>query len=101
MVDRGSQISVNVPLPILCSEKRILYRTKKQNQSSLTPLIFPFSVKRQDIVEQYRRRRIGGKRLLEVPSFMLIYRALQRGLKESGIERVMHPESNKYAYKDI
>lgn len=62
---------------------------------------FPFSVKRQDIVEQYRRRRIGGKRLLEVPSFMLIYRALQRGLKESGIERVMHPESNKYAYKDL
>lgn len=64
---------------------------------------FPFSIKRQDIVEQYRRRRIGGKgrRLLEVPSFMLIYRALQRGLKESGIERVMHPESNKYAYRDI
>ena len=63
---------------------------------------FPFSIKRHDIIEQYRRRRIGGKRLrlLEVPSFMLIYRALQRGLKESGIERVMHPESNKYTYNN-
>jgi len=61
---------------------------------------FPFSVQRKEIVENYRRKRIGGKRLLEVPSFTLIYRALQRGLKESGIERVMHPESNKYTYRD-
>lgn len=62
---------------------------------------FPFSVCRKDIIEQYRRRRIGGERLLEVPSFMLIYRALKRGLRESGIERVMHPDSNKYAYKNM
>jgi RNA-directed DNA polymerase len=59
---------------------------------------FPFSVKREKIVQQYRRRRIGGKPLLEVPSFTLIYKALQRGLKESGIERVMHPASVKYDY---
>lgn len=61
---------------------------------------FPFSVKRDHIVEEYRKKRISGKRLLEVPSFALIYRAVQRGLKEAGIERVMHPESNKYAYRD-
>lgn len=61
---------------------------------------FPFCVKRDDIVEQYRKKRIGGKRLLEVPSFTLIYRALQRGLREAGIESVMHPASNEYAYKD-
>lgn len=61
---------------------------------------FPFSIQQQDIVERYRRRIIGGKRLLEVPSFMLIYRALQRGLRESGIESVMHPGSNEYAYKE-
>lgn len=63
-------------------------------------LSFPFKVKRANIVEEYRRRRIKGKRLLEVPSFTLIYRALQRGLRESGIEHVMHPESNKYAYRN-
>ena len=61
---------------------------------------FPFSIQQQDIVERYRRRIIGGKRLLEVPSFMLIYRALQRGLRESGIESVMHPGSNEYSYKE-
>ncbi len=61
---------------------------------------FPFSTDRPEIIEAFRRKRISGKRLLEVPSFMLLYRAIQRGLKESGIERVMHPESSKYAYRD-
>ncbi|MFM0356731.1 reverse transcriptase domain-containing protein [Paraburkholderia nemoris] len=59
---------------------------------------FPFNVSHNDITREFRRRRIKGKRLLEVPSFMLIYQALQRGLRESGIERVMHPESAKYEY---
>lgn len=59
---------------------------------------FPFSVDRKNIVNQYRRRKIGNKPLLEVPSFTLIYLALQRGLKEAGIEKVMHPDSIKYDY---
>ncbi|VVO73096.1 hypothetical protein PS870_01395 [Pseudomonas fluorescens] len=59
---------------------------------------FPFNVSRPEIVQQFRKRRIRGKRLLELPSFTLIYRALQKGLKESGIEQVMHPESTKYQY---
>ncbi len=53
------------------------------------------------LVKQLGRRRIKGKRLLEVPSFTLIYRALQRGLRETGIEKVMHPESIKYEYKGV
>lgn len=61
---------------------------------------FPFNVERSKIVEEYRKKRVLGKRLLEVPSFTLIFRALQRGLREKGIENVMHPESNKYAYRD-
>lgn len=60
---------------------------------------FPFSVSRDEIPDAFRRRRIAGKRLLELPSFMLLYRAIQRGLREAGIERVMHPESSKYAYR--
>lgn len=59
---------------------------------------FPFSVRREDLLATYRKKRIGGKRLLEVPSFQLIFKALERGLLESGIERVMHPESSKYGY---
>jgi RNA-directed DNA polymerase len=59
---------------------------------------FPFNVERDDMVKLFRRRLIKGKRLLEIPSFMLIYRALKRGLQESGIESVMHPKSVKYEY---
>jgi hypothetical protein len=59
---------------------------------------FPFNVGRDDLLAKYRKKRIGGKRLLEVPSFQLIFKALERGLLESGIERVMHPESSKYGY---
>ncbi|WP_413856947.1 hypothetical protein [Candidatus Aalborgicola defluviihabitans] len=61
---------------------------------------FPFTVERDLLVGKYRRKRIYGKRLLEVPSFQLIFKALQRGVIESGIERVMHPESSKYGYGD-
>jgi hypothetical protein len=61
---------------------------------------FPFNVGRDEIVGRYRRKRIFGKRLLEVPSFQLIYKALQRGVIETGIERVMNPESSKYGYGD-
>lgn len=59
---------------------------------------FPFNVNRDELLVKYRKRRIYGKRLLEVPSFQLIYKALQRGLIENGIEQVMHPESSKYGY---
>ncbi|HMW47678.1 MAG TPA: reverse transcriptase domain-containing protein, partial [Cellvibrionaceae bacterium] len=61
---------------------------------------FPFNVKRKDILAKYRSKLISGKPLLEVPSFKLIFRALERGLVEAGIERVMHPESSKYGYRD-
>ena len=61
---------------------------------------FPFNVKSDELLGKYRRKRIYGKRLLEVPSFHLIYKALQRGVIQAGIERVMHPESSKYGYGD-
>lgn len=59
---------------------------------------FPFNVERSHLLSIYRKKRIKGKRLLEVPSFKLIYHALQKGLIETGIEKVMHPESSKYFY---
>jgi hypothetical protein len=59
---------------------------------------FPFNVRRRDVLVRYRRTRISGKRLLEIPSFQLVYKALQKGVQETGIERVMHPESSKYGY---
>lgn len=61
---------------------------------------FPFNVPRHEVIDRYRRKRVRGNRLLEVPSFQLIYKAIQRGLMEAGIERVMHPESSSYSYGD-
>lgn len=61
---------------------------------------FPFNVGRDELLAKYRKKQIFGKRLLEVPSFQLVYKALQRGVIEAGIERVMHPESSKYGYGD-
>jgi RNA-directed DNA polymerase len=61
---------------------------------------FPFNVSRAELLKRYRRKIIYGKRLLEVPSFQLIYKAVQRGVIESGIERVMHPESTNYTDSD-
>jgi hypothetical protein len=36
---------------------------------------------------------------LEIPSFLLIQKALKKGLIESGIERVMNPDSLNYDYR--
>lgn len=60
---------------------------------------FPFNIQKNDLVEKLRKPLINKKRLLEAPSFTLIYQALQKGLIEAGIERVMHPESVKYEYR--
>lgn len=60
----------------------------------------PFSLTKEKLLEYMANKRIMRKKLLEVPSFFLIYKALKRGLRESGIERVMHPESIKYDYED-
>lgn len=59
---------------------------------------FPFSVPREKIVKNFRRKSINGKALLEVPSFTLIFKALKKGLNDHGIERVMNPKSLHYDY---
>ena len=59
---------------------------------------FPFNVQRDDLVKACDKRIIMGKKLLEIPSFLLIQKALEKGLRESGIERVMNPDSLDYDY---
>lgn len=59
---------------------------------------FPFSVARERLVISCRRKLIGGKALMEVPSFTLIFKALKKGLNDHGIERVMNPKSLHYDY---
>jgi hypothetical protein len=36
-----------------------------------------------------------------VPSFLLIHKALQKGLLESGIEKIMNPASLNYDYSTV
>ena len=59
---------------------------------------FPFNVSRQELLERCAIEIVSGKNLLEIPSFLLIHRALKKGLEESGIERVMNPDSLNYDY---
>lgn len=59
---------------------------------------FPFSVSQDKIVEAFDQARINGKALLEVPSFVLVQRAMQTGLREHGISYVMNVKSNAYSY---
>lgn len=62
---------------------------------------FPFNVQRKKTLKEFGRRKINGKRLLEIPNFTLVFKALQQGLRESGIEKIMHPKSTSYAYKGL
>jgi len=60
---------------------------------------FPFNVSRQELFDRCAKESISGKKLLEVPSFLLIHKALKKGLIDSGIEKVMNPDSINYDYK--
>lgn len=59
---------------------------------------FPFNETRKGLLSECAKVKINGKKLLEVPSFLLVHRALKKGLMESGIERVMNPNSLNYDY---
>jgi len=58
--------------------------------------IFPFNVNKAELIERCKITLINGKPLLEIPSFLRIYRAIQKGLISEGIERVMNPSSSYY-----
>ncbi len=60
--------------------------------------IFPFNQSREELLVRCGQETINGKKLLEIPSFLLIYQALQKGLIEGGIERIMNPRSLSYDY---
>lgn len=61
---------------------------------------FPFNVSRDDLVSEFDRRRISGLPLLEVPSFVLSQKAIQKALRDHGIEGVLRKKSERYGYSD-
>jgi len=61
---------------------------------------FPFNSKdKYELLEQCKKKKVFKKNLLRIPSFILIFKALQKGILEHGIENTMNPESNKYNYE--
>lgn len=61
---------------------------------------FPFNCNSRELVDQCKVAVIGNKKkgLLEIPSFLRIYRAIKMGLVNEGIDNVMNPKS--YLYYD-
>ncbi len=60
--------------------------------------VFPFVVDRENLVAEYKKNLVNGLPRLEVPSFLLIYKAIQKGVQDQGIEGVMNPASKNYDY---
>ena len=59
---------------------------------------FPFSYNKYELLKECDSKILFGKKLLKIPSFFLVYKALQKGLIEGGIEKTMHEDSNDYDY---
>jgi len=59
---------------------------------------FPFNQTRSGLLETCAKKKVFGKKLLEIPSFLLVHKTLKKGLVESGIERIMNPDSLYYDY---
>lgn len=60
--------------------------------------IFPYSVPKERLVSALDSHKIWGKRLVEVPSFLLLSRAMHKAMREHGIAHVMDPRSSVYSY---
>jgi len=59
---------------------------------------FPFNVQSKNIIRAFKTQKIDGKFLLEIPSFMLIYEVLKKGLNSYGISKVMNKKFLNYDY---
>ncbi|MER2022088.1 MAG: reverse transcriptase domain-containing protein [Stenotrophomonas sp.] len=59
---------------------------------------FPFTVAQDKLVREFDAYRVHGKALLEIPSFELVLRSMQRAMREYGIAFVMNSRSNSYSY---
>src|SRR5690606_3188168 len=58
---------------------------------------FPFTADKDLLLLRCKKIVIGNKKgLMEIPSFLRIHNAMQIGLVNEGIERVMNPQSGYY-----
>ncbi|HIF9170079.1 TPA: reverse transcriptase domain-containing protein [Photobacterium damselae] len=59
---------------------------------------FPFNVSRRELLKGCNRTRIKDMKLLKYPSFLTIYKAMQKGLVEVGIAGITDSTANTYNY---
>lgn len=60
---------------------------------------FPFNLNKQSILEVCKKKRVKNRiGLIQIPSFLRIYQAIQKGIENDGIEYTMNPKSNLYNY---
>lgn len=58
---------------------------------------FPFNSNAIQLISDCKNRRINGKKgLIQIPSFLRIHKALQIGLTNEGIEKIMNPNTKQY-----
>ncbi len=58
----------------------------------------PFSASRKELITYCNTQKIGGKKLLKIPSFMTIYHAMKKGLVELGVAGITDPMADSYDY---
>lgn len=62
----------------------------------------PFNLSQEELIDYCKTAKINDKNnLLRIPSFITIYRVVQKGLKEQGIEGVMNHKTSMYNYHNI
>ena len=60
---------------------------------------FPFNCEKDTILKDCRVQSIFGKSgLIQIPSFLKIYKAIKKGVISEGIEKTMNGKSNGYDY---
>jgi len=61
---------------------------------------FPFNLTKDNILDSCRKKQVKNRTgLIQIPSFMRIYRAIKKGVENDGVEYTMNPKSNIYNYE--
>ncbi len=50
---------------------------------------FPFSADRSTLANDYRRQKVGKRRLYTIPSFVVVYLALNKAVSEGGVQQML------------
>lgn len=53
---------------------------------------------KEKFLQECRLKEVKSKICNEIPSFLRIYKAIQKGINDYGIERIMNPQSLYYDY---